>query len=224
MSEDTTTDVLRWYTLGRRLQRMIGKAPGGGHYPGGPYTMVQATGAAVVCIVGAVTMRFWGRWWNGLTSYAVLFTLTLATLFALRLVKAGGRNPLSALSGVVSVLSGPQHGRYAGRSVKARRSHTVRHHILVATPCPAPTVRPTSEPMPAAVPAAHRVATLVARWSPRSTHVTRGRHLAAPTTPVQVLPPAPEPAGDLVGASASAAPVAALSSVQSMLANIEGNH
>lgn len=223
MPEDLTTppDVLRWYTLGRRLQRMIGKAPGGGHYPGGPYTMVQATGAAVVCILGAVTMRFWGQWWSGLTSYAILFTLTLGTLFALRLVKSGGRNPLSALFGVVTVLSGPRHGRYAGRSVKARRAHQVRHHIIIATPRKAPAAQLAHAVAPAAAKAPRRAVFSIRAYA-KPLPVRWGRHRAVPVDTVPALAASVATSGP--GAEDSTtSPVAALSSVQRMLANIEGN-
>lgn len=223
MAEDLNTppDVLRWYTLGRRLQRMIGKAPGGGHYPGGPYTMVQATGAAVVCIVGAFTMRFWGQWWSGLTSYAILFTLTLGTLFALRLVKSGGRNPLSALFGVVSVLSGPRHGRYAGRSVKARRAHQVRHHVIIATPRPDPAAAQPAPLVATAATKAPRRAAFSIRGFAKPLPVRWGRDRPVPGTAEPTLATAATGGSAAEGVTTSA--VAALSSVQRMLANIEGN-
>lgn len=128
-------EVLRWYTRARRIPRLIGKAPGGGHYPGGPYTLTQAGGAAVVLLGGQATMDIWGRfgfWGNNLG----LLAATALTLFALRFVKPGGRDPVSAAMAVLRLASGPVWGRHLGRAVSAgsRRPVRVRHRINARVP------------------------------------------------------------------------------------------
>ena len=48
-------EVRRWDTPARRLQRLVGKAPGGGYYPGGPYPITAIFGAGVVLLVLTLT-------------------------------------------------------------------------------------------------------------------------------------------------------------------------
>lgn len=182
-STDTSPpqEVLRWYTRARRIPRLIGKAPGGGHYPGGPYTLTQAGGAATVLLGGQGTMDLWGRfgfWGNNLG----LLGATILTLIALRFVKPGGRDPVSTALAVVRLANGPTWGRHRGRAVcgGARRPVQVRHRInarvpargRLSPPSPGPEsstgpVAPSPAPVP--TPAARRPATSVVQQLLRST-------------------------------------------------------
>lgn len=155
MSEipETRPEVLRWYTSGRRLQRLIGKAPGGGYYPGGPYTITQVVGGCTVLVALTLTKGVWGTG-NWLLDTALIpVGLAVATLFGLKLVKPGGRNPLSAGFALVGALVAPRHGRHNGKALRLGRPHRVHHHIQVdlhgLLEVPAVDVAPS--PAPAAV-------------------------------------------------------------------------
>lgn len=158
MSAATTSQsepdaVLKWYTAARRIPRLIGKAPGGGHYWGGPYTITQVLGGVIVLLAGVFTEDVWGGW-GWLTDKIILFAVAAATTLALRMVKPGGRNPLSAGLALLGSLSSPSWGAYRGRALKpspARRVHqqiNVRLDPLPVGPCAPPTV-PAVEPVPA---------------------------------------------------------------------------
>lgn len=115
--------VLRWYTRARRVPRFIGRAPGGGHYPGGPYTLTQAAGAAGVLILGQSTMSVWGQF-GFIGNNVIVIVAVIATLVALKFVKQGGRDPVTAAWSVVSLTASPSWGRQAGRPVRLPRGST----------------------------------------------------------------------------------------------------
>lgn len=116
--ETRPSPVLRWYTAARRIPKLIGKAPGGGTWPGGPYTLVQFVGAAAVFGVLSLTERWWGSgaW---IQDKGVAAGAGLAVLFLLRFVKPGPRNPVEATVGVVAAASAPRWGTHAGTTVTA---------------------------------------------------------------------------------------------------------
>ena len=128
--------TLQWYTRARRLPRLIGKVPGGHDIPGGPYTITQAVGTAVVVVVGYATTGIWGTD-NGLTNYGILFVVALVTLIGLRFVKNTGRNPIAAGVSLVGAFTSPVQGTYRGRAIRTPRPHGVQHRILACVPPPA---------------------------------------------------------------------------------------
>lgn len=149
-------EVLRWYTRARRIPRLIGKAPGGGHYPGGPYTLTQAAGAAVVLLGGQATMSIWGRfgfWGNN----GALVVAVVLTLVALRFVKPGGRDPVTAAMAMLALTGAPTWGKQGGRPVRggAPRPVLVRHRINARVPDrpglrhPRPPAQQPEQPAPA---------------------------------------------------------------------------
>ena len=136
MSAQTAPQALtRWYTPGRRLQKMIGSPPGGGRYPGGPYTVTQFVGAASFLTVGILTQALWGQW-SWLINNGLLVGATLVVLFALRFVKPDGRNPLLVMSATSAALRQPKYGTYRGRPVKIPAVQHARHcriNVLLPT-------------------------------------------------------------------------------------------
>lgn len=125
-------EVLRWYTSARRMPTLIGKAVGGGHYPGGPYTVTQAIGAAVVVLGALFTRSAWGRW-GPLADNLVIAGAGVVTLFALKLVKPGRRDPFSVLVCAVAVMTGPAWGRHAGKPLRRARDHRIHQNINTTT-------------------------------------------------------------------------------------------
>lgn len=211
MAETTEVrpEVLRWYTSGRRLQRLIGKAPGGGYYPGGPYTITQVVGACSVLVVLSLTKSIWGTG-NWLLDTALLpLGLSVATLFGLKLVKPGGRNPLSAGFALLGALVSPRHGRHNGKALRLPRPHQVHHHILVDLSALAHPERPLESPSPESAPvtvAATSPEAVPPPISPQRTTARRSLRTrpALHTEPVQ-----------LAGATSSGSP--ALSGIQRRL-------
>lgn len=156
-SQPADQEVLQWYTRARRVPTLIGRLPKGGRLWGGPYTTTQVVGFVVVVLVGQKTMGIWGRFgWVG--NWTALACAAGATLFALRFVKTGGRDPLTALFAVLGLGTGASAGSYDGRPVRLPRSHTITHrvnaqsrradpdpadkHVLAAPPPPAAAARP----------------------------------------------------------------------------------
>lgn len=121
-------EVLRWYTRARKIPRFVGKAPGGGRYPGGPYTITQAVGGSAVLMIGQQTMGVWGHF-GLLPNLLILAVAVTGTLFGLRLVKPGGRDPVSAAVALVGVSTCGRWGRQAGRKLAPSRPHQVRHRV-----------------------------------------------------------------------------------------------
>lgn len=128
--------VLHWFTRARRFPRLIGKAPGGGAYPGGPYTMAQVIGASVFFVAGQQTQGLWGQWGFWIDNL-ILLAATVGVLFALRLFKPGGRDPFSTVIAVLRVASGPKYGRYQGRRIRLGRPHLVSHRVNAQVAPPA---------------------------------------------------------------------------------------
>lgn len=123
-------EVLRWYTPARRLQRLVGKAPGGGYYPGGPYPITAIFGAGVVLLVLTLTKDLIWSTGDWLTDSVLIPGVSaLVVLFALKKVKPGGRNPLSAGWAFCSAVTSPSYGRYRGRALRSGRPRRVRHRI-----------------------------------------------------------------------------------------------
>jgi hypothetical protein len=120
-------------------------------------------------IVGVNTMGLWARY--GLIGNAILLLgATYGLVLLLGRIPVGSRSPLSVVAGSVHAVLSPRTGRLAGRPVRPRRPHVVRHRItvlldvpappatgrlpkaLLAAPAPAPAPAPVPEPTPEPAP------------------------------------------------------------------------
>jgi hypothetical protein len=202
-----TPEVVKWYTRARKFPQLIGRTPDGAKIWGGPYTFTQAIGAGVMLIVGVNTMGLWARY--GLIGNALLLLgTTYGVVLLLGRIPVGSRSPLSVVAGSVHAVLSPRTGRLAGRPVRPRRPHLVRHRITVLLDAPAP---PASGRLPKAVLAAPAPAP-----APAPVPALVPAPVAAPV-PQPAAEPAPEPA-----AARPAAPrrQVALSGVQALLAQV----
>ena len=151
-ADPTGRDTLRWFTRARRIPRLVGKLPGSERgIPGGPYTMTQAVGAVGVALLLLKTEPLWGRF-GWISDKVIVLIATVGTAFLLRLVRSGGRDPLSALSALVSVTTTSRHGRLRGQQLRPRRPLQARARIRVisvAVPTAAASTRPSPAPIPA---------------------------------------------------------------------------
>jgi hypothetical protein len=140
--DGASIDVARFFTRGVKFPRLLGTTPDGKKIPGGPYTMLQAVGGLTAFLLTQFTKPLWT---NGstFTELLVIAAVTIGVGYALRHVRAGGRNPASAALSIATVLSQPKLGRLQGRPIRIRRPH-----LLAGT---AVTVPLTHEPGPVAV-------------------------------------------------------------------------
>lgn len=161
MSETTTVERVRWYTLARKFPQLIGRTPDGARIPGGPYTVPQAVGGMAVLAVGYYSMGIWARF-GTLGNYATLLVVTAATIVGLGRIPLGARNPVSIAVGAARAAGAPRAGRLRGRAVQIRAPHQVRSRVvlcrlLTAPDATTPTVAPAVHaevPAPAPAPEA----------------------------------------------------------------------
>ena len=144
-------EIVRWYTRARKFPQLIGRTPDGTKIPGGPYTFTQVVGAGVILLVGINTMSLWASY--GLIGNAVLLLgAAYSGVLLLGRVPLGSRSPLAVSTGAVHALTAPRTGRLAGRPVRVRRPHRIRHQViaLLEEPAAAPFVLPADlAPAPA---------------------------------------------------------------------------
>jgi hypothetical protein len=211
----TGDDVLvgRSYTRARRSPLVIGKLPGAGRLPGGPYTITQIVTMVLVFVVLIITKAIWAHFGPGNVLVVVVVPWGLA--FALRYARMDGRDPARALLGVFTYASTPRTGRLAGRPVRLRRPALCDTRITVSPQVPAAAGQPLPArpaPRPAAQPAA----------APRAQHDARPRRIApagprpAPAAPGPATPGRPSAGGSRSGARTPAARTA----LQALLAGL----
>ncbi|MFC7182019.1 hypothetical protein ACFQMG_20935, partial [Kitasatospora paranensis] len=161
-------DVLigRSYTRARRSPLVIGKLPGAGRLPGGPYTITQIVTMVLVFVVLIITKAVWAHFGPG--NVLIMIVVPWGVAFALRYARMDGRDPARALLGVFTYASTPRAGRLAGRPVRPRRPKLLDTRITVSPQVPAAASEPLPTPRPAAQPAA----------APRAQHGTGPQRIA----------------------------------------------
>lgn len=122
-----SADEVRWYTSARKVPKYIGKPPGGGTYPGGPYTVTQFVGGALIFTAGAYTEEWWGPS-NWLVNKVILVAVTAAFMAVAKMFKPGGRSLLIAVPAYVGAVVGTPLGQFRGKRVKPPRTSVVRHN------------------------------------------------------------------------------------------------
>lgn len=138
MTDNQTTDIVKWYTRARKFPQLIGRTPDGMKLWGGPYTITQAVGFGLVLFVGLNTMSLWANF-GFVGNFVVLGAVAVGVVFGLGRIPVGSRSPLSVGAGAWKAVAAPQHGRLGGRPVRIRRPHRLRHSVLVQTrSAPAP--------------------------------------------------------------------------------------
>lgn len=139
-------EVLRWYTRARKFPQVIGRTPDGARIWGGPYTITQAVTGGLLLLLGYHTMSVWARF-GFFGNVVVLLGATYGVVVLIGRIPVGARNPLTVVAGAVRAACAPRTGRLAGRPVRLRAPHRVRHSITVQTgapPAPDPTPAPRS--------------------------------------------------------------------------------
>ncbi|MEU0111934.1 hypothetical protein ABZ313_42245 [Streptomyces sp. NPDC006251] len=172
------------YTRARKHPLVIGKLPGAGRLPGGPYTITQIVTMVVSFAALTMTQSVWAHF--GVGNVLIMIALPWGLAWVLRYARIDGRDPARALRSLLVYTSMPADGRLAGRPQRTPRPRLVRGHCTVrvlepaaAAPVPstapaarvAPTVRPVSvEPArparPLPMPAAAAVSAAAGRPHP----------------------------------------------------------
>ncbi|MCX4682314.1 conjugal transfer protein [Streptomyces sp. NBC_01433] len=188
------------YTRARRHPLVIGKLPGAGRLPGGPYTITQIVTMVVVFGGLALTQTLWAHF--GLANILIMIALPWGLAWVLRYARIDGRDPARALRSLLIYASAPAGGRLAGHPQRQPRPQWAR------TTC---TVRvagdqASGEAAPAATPRLQPAAVRLER-RPAPT-ITQSAASAAAAPSVQAAP----------------ARTGGRSQLQSLLASLEDQH
>ncbi|MGW1043178.1 hypothetical protein [Streptomyces sp. NPDC002547] len=144
------------YTRARKHPLVIGKLPGAGRLPGGPYTITQIVTMVVVFAALTLTQSLWAHFGVGNVVIMIAFPWGLA--WVLRYARIDGRDPARALRSLLVYTSTPADGRLAGRPQHTPRPRLVRGHCTVrilppAEGAPVPQKAPAARVVPTALPA-----------------------------------------------------------------------
>ncbi|NUK15801.1 hypothetical protein [Streptomyces lunaelactis] len=143
------------YTRARKHPLVIGKLPGAGRLPGGPYTITQIVTMVVVFAALTLTQSLWAHF--GVGNVAIMIAFPWGLAWVLRYARIDGRDPARALRSLLVYTSTPADGRLAGRPQHTPRARLVRGHctVRILTPAdvaPVPQKAPSTRVAPAALP------------------------------------------------------------------------
>ncbi|GEM_PF-370997 len=123
----TSTDAIRWHTEARQQPRLIGKDVSGKKIPGGPYTVYQVAGLAVLPI-GLWTKPLWGPAVPSLGALMMLVGTTVVAVWAIGLIDWTW-SPINTVGGWVH---GAAHALNSPAGTLTSRSNRVQ--VLRAAP------------------------------------------------------------------------------------------
>ncbi|WP_328372930.1 conjugal transfer protein (plasmid) [Streptomyces sp. NBC_00445] len=200
MSADEERLVGHSYTRARKHPLVIGKLPGAGRLPGGPYTITQVVTMVATFLLLVVTRRLWAHF-GGAVDALIMVAFPWGLAWVLRYARLDGRDPARALRSLLIYVGTPADGRLSGSPQHHRRPRLAATactvHVRSTTPTadrrPAPTLVParSAAPMSVAGPTSARPA----------------RHAPSRAVPASV--------------AASAAPRPARTGLQSLLASLD---
>ncbi|MEU5137037.1 hypothetical protein [Streptomyces californicus] len=147
------------YTRARKHPLVIGKLPGAGRIPGGPYTITQVMTMVITFGLLVLTRGLWAHF--GAMNFVLMALAPWGLAWVLRYARLDGRDPARAVRSLFIYSSTPAQGRLAGKPQRAARPRlatatcTVRVRSAVraapaAAPQPARAARPAACPGPAA--------------------------------------------------------------------------
>lgn len=131
------------YTKARKFPLVVGKLPGGGRLPGGPYSLHQIgvmIGSVVVLQQSAALWAKFG-WFNIVIFAGIPYGLALG----LKHARIDGRNPLVAGLGWLTYLTAPRHGRLRGRPYRPARPRALAGRFLAGPGHTEPEQRPPTD-------------------------------------------------------------------------------
>jgi hypothetical protein len=131
------------YTRARKHPLVIGKLPGGGRIPGGPYTITQIVTMVAVFVLLVSTRDLWAVF--GLGNALVIIVAPWGLAWLMRYARLDGRDPARALLGLVVYGTSPPGGRLAGRPQRPFRAKLVTARVTVGL---RPAQQLPAEPVP----------------------------------------------------------------------------
>jgi len=169
------------YTRARKHPLVIGKLPGAGRLPGGPYTITQVMTMVISFGLLVMTRELWAHF--GAMNFILMALIPWGLAWVLRYARLDGRDPARAVRSLLIYSSTPAQGRLAGKpqrvarprlatatcTVRVRSAERPAPAAALAKPAPAPV--PARQPRAAATApptAAAPVATAAARPEPKT--------------------------------------------------------
>ncbi|MEU4111138.1 hypothetical protein ACN6K4_000185 [Streptomyces hayashii] len=167
------------YTRARKHPLVIGKLPGAGRLPGGPYTITQVMTMVISFGLLVMTRELWAHF--GAMNFILMALIPWGLAWVLRYARLDGRDPARAVRSLLIYSSTPAQGRLAGKpqrvarprlatatcTVRVRSAERPAPAATIAKPAPVPARKPRAAAT--AVPtAAAPVATAAARPEPKT--------------------------------------------------------
>ncbi|MFD8887512.1 hypothetical protein ACFV0H_34240 [Streptomyces erythrochromogenes] len=169
------------YTRARKHPLVIGKLPGAGRLPGGPYTITQVMTMVISFGLLVMTRELWAHF--GAMNFILMALIPWGLAWVLRYARLDGRDPARAVRSLLIYSSTPAQGRLAGKPQRVARPRLATATCTVrvrSAERPAPAAAAT-KPAPAAAPAPVRKA----RPAPAPAAAAAGR--PEPKTGLQAL-------------------------------------
>lgn len=221
-SQSGQQDVAKVYTATRRFPQLIGRTSDGARIWGGPYTYTQIFGGGAVLVVLWKSMALWSTG-GVLLDGALVICLTAGVVFGLGKLPLGGRNPLSMLHGLGNAAVAGAPREVGGLPIRQQSPRAVYSTVRILTPLSSTlSVEEELEPVKDETPTKSRQSAPAAGPAPLPAPASP----APERQPTPVEPPKPQTAPPLLvaingegkGRSPQPRPVAAQTSVQTLLA------
>ena len=165
------------YTRARKHPLVIGKLPGAGRLPGGPYTITQVMTMVISFGLLVMTRELWAHF--GAMNFILMALIPWGLAWLLRYARLDGRDPARAVRSLLIYSSTPAQGRLAGKpqrvarprlatatcTVRVRSAERPAPAAALAKPVPARKSRAAATAVPTA---AAPVATAAARPEPKT--------------------------------------------------------
>ncbi|WP_424892387.1 hypothetical protein [Streptomyces sp. XH2] len=168
------------YTRARRHPLVIGKLPGAGRLPGGPYTITQVMTMVITFGLLVMTRDLWAHF--GGMNFVLMVVLPWGLAWVLRYARLDGRDPARALRSLLIYSSTPAQGRLAGRPQRIARPRLAQATCTVR-------VRSAERPAPAqaALAAVPKTAPAPKQVRPAAQAPAATAHRPQPKTGLQAL-------------------------------------
>lgn len=147
-AEEDRSEVLEWFTVGRKIPELIGKLPSGEKIKGGPYRPIQLLIFGLIFVGGHMSMP----WWSGVggggfygigVRYLIVLGAAVGVGFAARQIPLTMINPLLVLDGGVRQTFRGANVRWAGHPVALpRQPRQAQGFRVVVQPAPTPPAAP----------------------------------------------------------------------------------
>jgi 3-oxoacyl-[acyl-carrier protein] reductase len=164
------------YTRARKHPLVIGKLPGAGRLPGGPYTITQVMTMVISFGLLVMTRGLWAHF--GAMNFILMALIPWGLAWVLRYARLDGRDPARAVRSLLIYSSTPAQGRLAGKPQRVARPRLATATCTVRVrsaerPAPAaaatkPAPAPVRKARPAPAPAAAAAAAAAARPEPKT--------------------------------------------------------